>query len=242
MVARSDSEHWTEAAAQWIAWARAPNHDAFWAYRDALVDYLGTGAGQALDVGCGEGRVSRILKSCGYQVTAIDPVAELLRAAEQAQSAHDYALAPASELPFENESFDLVVAYNVLMDVVDVPGALKEIRRVLRKEGTLFISIVHPLADLELLAEIAPNAPSVPRATYFDRRRFETKVESSGLTMHFAGWAQPLEAYVSGLESTGFAITSLREPTADLTEGRDHMSRWSRFPLFLWLKARALAA
>lgn len=65
---------------------------------------------------------------------------------------------------------------------------------------------------------------------------------SRGLTMHFAGWAQPLEAYVGGLESAGFAITSLREPTADLTEGRDHMSRWSRFPLFLWLKARALAA
>ncbi|APO71310.1 SAM-dependent methyltransferase protein (plasmid) [Rhizobium gallicum] len=242
MAARGDSEHWTEAAAQWIAWARAPNHDAFWAYRDALVDYLGTGGGQALDVGCGEGRVSRILKTRGYQVTAIDPVAELLKAAVQAQSAHDYAIAPASELPFENESFDLVVAYNVLMDVVDVPGALREIRRVLRKEGTLFISIVHPLADLELLAETAPNAPSEPRATYFDRRRFETKIESRGLTMHFAGWAQPLEAYVGGLESAGFAITSLREPTADLTEGRDHMSRWSRFPLFLWLKARALAA
>ncbi|MFA1626246.1 class I SAM-dependent methyltransferase [Rhizobium mongolense] len=66
-----------------MAWARAPNHDAFWAYRDALVDYLGTGGGEALDVGCGEGRVSRILKTCGYQVTAIDPVAELLKAAEQ---------------------------------------------------------------------------------------------------------------------------------------------------------------
>jgi hypothetical protein len=99
---------------------------------------------------------------------------------------------------------------------------------VLRKDGTLFISIVHPLADLELLA------------TYFDRRRFETKVESRGLTMHFAGWAQPLEGYVSALESSGFAITSLREPTADLRQGRGHLIRWSRFPLFLWLKARPL--
>lgn len=236
----SDSEHWAGAAAQWIAWARAPNHDAFWAYRDALADYLGTATGRALDVGCGEGRVSRLLKACGYTVAAVDPVAELVTAAEQAQSAHDYAIAPARELPFENESFDLVVAYNVLMDVVDVPEALREIKRVLRRDGTLFISIVHPLADLELLAETGPNAPSDAHATYFDRRRFETKVESRGLTMHFAGWAQPLEAYVGALESAGFAITSLREPAADLREGRDHMSRWSGLPLFLWLKAKLL--
>lgn len=109
---------------------------------------------------------------------------------------------------------------------------------MLRKDGTLFISIVHPLADLELLAVSGPGAPSETPATYFDRRRFETKVESRGLTMHFAGWAQPLEGYVSALESSGFAITSHREPTADLRQGRGHLIRWSRFPLFLWLKAR----
>ena len=90
---------------------------------------------------------------------------------------------------------------------------------MLRKDGTLFISIVHPLADLELLAVSGPGAPSETPATYFDRRRFETKVESRGLTMHFAGWAQPLEGYVSVLESSGFAITSLREPTADQDKG-----------------------
>jgi hypothetical protein len=29
-----DYEHWVRNADDWIAWARAPNHDAFWAYRD----------------------------------------------------------------------------------------------------------------------------------------------------------------------------------------------------------------
>jgi ubiquinone/menaquinone biosynthesis C-methylase UbiE len=42
------------------------------------------------------------------------------------------------------------VAYNVLMDVEDVPAALKEIRRVLRPSGTLIISIVRPFADRRL--------------------------------------------------------------------------------------------
>jgi len=60
------------------------------------------------------------LKECGYRVTAIDPVEKLVWAAEQAGSADAYRIAAAADLPFENCSFDLVVAYNVLMDVDDV--------------------------------------------------------------------------------------------------------------------------
>jgi 2-polyprenyl-3-methyl-5-hydroxy-6-metoxy-1,4-benzoquinol methylase len=66
-----DIEHWSRIAAEWTAWARAPNHDAFWAYRGSLLAFIGQGAGEALDVGCGEGRVSRVLKDCGYRVTAV---------------------------------------------------------------------------------------------------------------------------------------------------------------------------
>jgi len=69
--------------------------------------------------------VSRVLKDCGYRVTAVDPVEQLISAAEQAGSADAYKIAAAADLPFKNCSFDLAVAYNVLMDVEDVPAALK---------------------------------------------------------------------------------------------------------------------
>jgi SAM-dependent methyltransferase len=236
-----DREHWSQVAEEWMAWARKPNHDAFWAYRDSLVAFIGRGNGKALDVGCGEGRVSRELTGCGYQVTAIDPVHELVEAAAQAQSACDYAVAAATELPFENARFDLVMAYNVLMDVEDVPAALKEIRRVMRPMGRLIISVVHPLADRGRFASIEANPPFVLEGTYFGRHRFEGVEERDGLRMHFAGWSQPLEAYATELEGAGRAITSLREPLPDFDHGRNHMARWTRIPLFLWLKARPLA-
>ena len=164
-----DIEHWSCIASEWTAWARAANHDAFWAYRASLISFIGHGTGYSLDVGCGEGRVSRVLKECGYgyRVMAIDPVENLISAAEQAGSADYYRIAAAGDLPFENCSFDLAVAYNVLMAIEDVPAALKEIRRVLRPSGTLVISIVHPFADRGRFAGPEANAPFVLQKSYF---------------------------------------------------------------------------
>ena len=235
-----DIEHWSRIAAEWTAWARAPNHDAFWAYRASLVAFIGQGVGDALDVGCGEGRVSRVLKDCDYRVTAVDPVEQLISAAEQAGSAAAYKIAAAADLPFKNCSFDLAVAYNVLMDVDDVPAALKEVRRVLRPSGTLVISIVHPFADRGRFAGPQANAPFVLQKSYFGRERFEGTEVRDGLQMHFAGWSQPLESYMAALESAELAVTSLREPVPDTGDKGSHMERWNKVPLFLWLKARLM--
>lgn len=236
-----DHKHWSRIAGEWISWARKPDHDAFWAYRDALVAFIGRGNGRALDVGCGEGRISRELIGCGYEVTAIDPVEQFVEAAAQARSARDYAVATAAALPFESARFDLVVAYNVLMDVEDVAAALHEIRRVMRPTAQLVMSVCHPFADRGHFAGTEANAPFVVEDTYFGRHRFEGTEERDGLAMHFAGWSQPLEHYAAALEAAGLAITSLREPQPDCDRGPRHLARWTRIPLFLWLKARPLA-
>ena len=237
-----DQDHWSRVAREWVTWARTPDHDAFWAYRAALADFIGRGSGEALDVGCGEGRLSRELKALGYRVTACDPVAKLVEAAEEANSAHEYAVTSGTDLPFESGHFDLVVAYNVLMDVEDVSGVLKEIHRVMRPAGTLVISIIHPIADCERSADSGPDADYSFKGTYFGRQRFEGKEDRNGLTMHFAGWSQPLEAYAASLEAAGLAITSLREPTPARVDVMPHMQKWTRFPLFLWMKARSVQA
>src|ERR1700731_3062717 len=199
----SNHGHWSRIAAEWMAWARTPNHDAFWAYRASLLAFIGWGEGEALDVGCGEGRVSRVLKDCGYRVTATDPVEAFISAAEQAGSADDYKGAAGANLPFADNTFDLAIAYNVLMDIEDVPTALKEIGRVLRPSGTLVISIVHPFADRGHFAGPEAAAPFVLQKSYFGRERFEGTEVRKGLKMYFAGWSQPLESYMAALENAG---------------------------------------
>lgn len=236
----ADEAHWTRIAKQWIAWARSPGHDAFWAYRQSLLAFIGAGQGKALEIGCGEGRVSRELRKLGYHVTATDAVAPMVDAARQAESADAYAVAGAAKLPFAAASFDLVVAYNVLMDVEDVPAAVAEARRVLKPSGDFLISLVHPFRDRGRFAGPEPDAPFILEGSYYGRVRFEGEEEHDGLRMHFAGWSQPLENYVSALSRAGLAITALREPIPDM-ENADRLRQWARLPLFLWLKAKILA-
>ena len=173
-------------------------------------------------------------------MTATDPVETFISAAEQAGSADDYKVAAAANLPFADDTFDLAIAYNVLMDIEDVPTALREIGRVLRASGILVISIVHPFADRGRFVGPEPDASFVIHNSYFGRERIEVVEERNGLQMHFAGWSQPLENYMLALEGAGFAISALREPIPDASEAWSHMERWSRIPLFLWLKARPL--
>lgn len=76
---------WESEAANWIAWARAPGHDAYWYYRDSFFDEILPPAGRAtLDLGCGEGRVARDLKERGHHVTGVVSAPSLVGAAQPA--------------------------------------------------------------------------------------------------------------------------------------------------------------
>ena len=65
------SPSFEHVADEWIAWARTPGHDAYWYYRDAFFALLPPPAGPVLEVGCGEGRVTRDLAARGYAVTGM---------------------------------------------------------------------------------------------------------------------------------------------------------------------------
>ena len=237
-VAEHDSgSHWEQVATEWTDWARTPGHDAFWAYRAGFREFLPSPGTATLDIGCGEGRISRELTGLGHHVTATDISPTLLRSAQEAGSAARYVLADAAELPFDDGAFDQVVAYNMLMDVPNVPAVVAEAARVLDPAGTLTVGIVHPLADLGRFSSAEPEAPYVVEGTYFGQQHFSDTDRRDGHVMHFAGWTRPLESYVAALEAAGLAVTALREPRPD-TDVVPRMAQWARLPLFLWLRAR----
>jgi SAM-dependent methyltransferase len=227
-------------AESWLRWARTPGHDAYWQFRDAFFDELLPAPGRlTLEVGCGEGRVARDLARRGHRVIAVDASPSLAASAAAADPAGRYLVADAAALPFGNGCFDLVVAYNSLMDVDDMPAAVAEAARVLQPGRPLCVCVTHPTADAGRFQSTEPDAPFVIAGSYLGRHRVDEPFERDGLQMHFTGWRYPLEAYARALEDAGLLIDRLREPAAPASAltARSGYERWQRLPNFLHLRA-----
>jgi SAM-dependent methyltransferase len=188
---------------------------------------------RTLEVGCGEGRVSRDLVKRGHRVTACDSTFELVKLATDADKTSDYFRCDAAALPFRDESFDLIVFYNSLMDIDDMESSVREAARVLAPGGKMCACVTHPIPDSGKFESTKDDARFVISGTYLGDRRWIDifPTERDGLTIEFAGWAYPLEGYFRVLETAGFAIEAVREPQGT-REGR-----WKRIPLYLMWRA-----
>ncbi|HEY2633038.1 MAG TPA: methyltransferase domain-containing protein [Solirubrobacteraceae bacterium] len=139
---------------------------------------------RVLDVGCGEGHFSAALTKEGVEAVAIDVATEPLRRALARVPDLDVRLIePEGELPFEDSSFDVVWAGEVIEHVADTSRWLSELRRTLRSGGRLLISTPDhgPLTRLRLaLSRSAFEERLNPRS---DHLRFYTR---RGLTDLYA--------------------------------------------------------
>jgi SAM-dependent methyltransferase len=230
---------WEEQAANWVRWTRTPGHDWGWSYFPAFASLLPPSRGLTLELGCGEGRVVRELAARGYSTVGLDLSPTLVQTARDADGDGRYLQADAASLPFVDASFELVVAFNSLMDIDRMPEAIQEAARVLRAGGRLCISVTHPVADAGRFVSREQDAPFVISGRYLAKRDFEEHVERQGLEMTFSGWAYPMETYFAAFEDAGLLVESLREPTAPEDDVlRDEAERrWNRIPNFLHLRA-----
>jgi SAM-dependent methyltransferase len=212
----SGADHWERQAERWAAWAREPEFDAYWQWSGPpFFELLPPAGRRTLDVGCGEGRVARDLKRLGHDVAGIDAAPTLIRFADEADPAGEYRVADAAELPFEDDSFDLVVAFNSLMDVDDMPGAVREAARVLEPGGRFCVCITHPMRDAGRFLGSGRDASFVIEDSYFGKRRFRLRVSRGGHDVEFCGWVYPLVDYLRAFETAGLLVESLREPPDD---------------------------
>ncbi len=107
-------------------------------------------APRVLDLGCGAGHVSFAAAPFAQSITAYDLSPHMLAVVAQAASERrlvniETRQGPAENLPFEDASFDLVVSRMSAHHWLDVPAALKEAARVLKRNGmALFVDIIAP--------------------------------------------------------------------------------------------------
>jgi SAM-dependent methyltransferase len=230
------SEAWERIAAEWVAWVRKNDHDSYWRFhRDQFLPLVPPPGGLTVDVGCGEGRVTRDLKALGHRVISVDASPTMLAAARDADPDGDYRLADAAALPLDDASADLAVAFMSLQDVDDLAGAVRELARVLRPGGRLCMAVVHPLNSGGGFESDDDDAAFRIEGSYFESRSYVQPIESDGLTMTFHSYHHSLESYLRPLEENGFLLEAVREPRTPA--GASRTDRWTRLPLFLHVRA-----
>jgi len=233
------SAEWEHQAAQWIAWARTPEHDSYWQFhRDAFLELVPPPSGPTLDLGCGEGRLSRDLHAIGHEVVSVDSSPTLISAAREVSPSIEFYVADAADLPFDDGSFVLVIAFMSLQDVDDLPAAVHESARVLSSGGRLCLAIVHPLSSAGAFAAREAAAPFVIDGSYLDTFEYADEVTRDGLEMTFASVPRPIQAYTDELTGASLLIEKMREIALPAHAFSDNEStRWARIPLFLHLRA-----
>jgi arsenite methyltransferase len=112
--------------------------------RQIVRDKLALRPGErVLDIGSGPGFLTlEMAEEVGADglVCGIDPAASMLAiAADRAAGKVEYQEAGADRIPYDDGTFDAVVATQVFEYVADVPGALVEVRRVLRPGGRVLL-------------------------------------------------------------------------------------------------------
>lgn len=230
---------WEAQSEAWTRWARAPGHDSYWRFaRDAFFELLPPPGRLTIDVGCGEGRVSRDLTSLGYRVISIDASKSMVQEAVRFAPEIPALIADGAALPLLNGATDLAVASMSLRDMDDMQQAVIELARVLAPGGHLCIGVVHPINSAGHFDSLEPDSAFVIEGSYLKSHRYVSQIERDGLPMTFSSYHHPFEAYFAALEAGGLLVEAIREvPVGVASSVAERHDRWRRLPLFLNVRA-----
>ncbi len=136
------------------------------------VERFGRG-GEVLEVGCGTGLVLTRIERFARRAQGVDLSPGMLDKARA--RGLEVVEGSATELPFEDESFDVTCSFKVLAHIPDIRRALSEMARVTRPGGTVVAEFYNPYSWRGLAKRLAP-AGRVAEDTHEDKvyTRFDT--------------------------------------------------------------------
>ena len=183
--------------------------------REDTIRALGDVAGRAvLELGCGAGQCSRWVLAHGGRPVGLDVSMRQLQHSIRIDHEHGTAVplvcAGAADLPFRDDSFDIVFsAFGALQFIADADALIRGIARVLRPGGRLAFSITHPTRWM------FPDDPGeeglVASQSYWDRTPYVEVDDESGET-RYVEHHRTLGDWVRALAGARFRLVDLVEP------------------------------
>lgn len=95
----------------------------------------------AIDVGCGRGEIVKAFQKLGVETYGIDMSKQALYSAKEAALYPLLCRADAQNMPFKENRFDLVFSSHVIEHLKNPCYFIKECKRILRPDGTVFITM-----------------------------------------------------------------------------------------------------
>lgn len=201
------------------------------------------GARRILDIGCGDGQVSRLAAAQGAElVVGVDPTWNQVRVAQARGGGPAYLRAGAAQLPFPDASFDAVVACLVFEHIRDVDDAIAEVARVLEPGGRFCFFLNHPLLQTPNSGWIDDQVLDPPEqywriGPYLIEDETIEEVEK-GVFIPFIH--RPLSRYVNALADRGLLLEHMAEPAppAGFLDRAAEYEAAATIPRLLYLRTR----
>lgn len=133
-----------------------------------------------LDAGCGSGRDAQYFKEDGFEVTAIDAAEKMVEEAKKNVKDVKFEHMDMLNLKFEDESFDGVWACASLLhnEKTDLPKILGELKRVLKENGTLYVSVKEGEGE-KIVKDVKYNNEPQP-TFYYKQAEIEKELKDAG--------------------------------------------------------------
>jgi SAM-dependent methyltransferase len=182
---------------------------------------VGPGPGSSLDLGCGTGFYLPVLHEFGWTPTGVDLSSDQLefarrRAGDFAQLIH----ADAADLPFPDESFDLVFSAFTHSDIDAFAGAVTEAARVLRPTGRFVYLGLHPcFVGPHTRFPYGTGLPALEPG-YDTARRYTDApgLNPDGLRIKVGAVHLPLGSLLGAFLDAGLRIDAFEEPIGPTQE------------------------
>jgi SAM-dependent methyltransferase len=158
---------------------------------EAALERSGLEPGQrVLDIGCGVGAFLRLIAERGGEPYGVDASAALVAFARTRLPDADLRVGEMEDLPWEDDTFDLVTGFNSFFFANDMVAALREAGRVAKPGAPVVVQVwgAHERCDLEAVKQFArpflpPRPPDAPRDPDLSRPgALEALATQAGLT------------------------------------------------------------
>ena len=152
-------ELWGRAAGDWATLQEIQHAPLF----SAMLDAVGADDGvRLLDAGCGGGGASVLAAQRGTVVSGLDASPPLIEIAGDRVADGDFRVGDLEALPFDDESFDAVIAANSIQYAEDRIAAVRELGRVATPEAHIAIGLFGPPEAVDFRVVFAAIRDAMP--------------------------------------------------------------------------------